>query len=96
VPSSFPPSGDPNDTNPPYVPVDYDGKFHGPVTVRTALSNSLNIPAVKTLNFVGIYDNPATPNQDSFISLAKRMGITTLTRSDYGLSLTWAAEMSRF
>jgi penicillin-binding protein 1C len=88
VPSSFPPSGNPNDTNPPYEPVDYDGKYHGPVTVRTALSNSLNIPAVKTLNFVGIYDNPATPNQDSFISLAKRMGITTLTRDDYGLSLT--------
>jgi penicillin-binding protein 1C len=88
VPSSFPPSGNPNDTNPPYVPVDYDGKFHGPVTVRTALSNSLNIPAVKTLNFVGVYNNPATPNQDSFISLAERMGITTLTRNDYGLSLT--------
>ncbi|HTX79857.1 MAG TPA: transglycosylase domain-containing protein, partial [Longilinea sp.] len=88
VPSSFPPSGNPNDTNPAYEPVDYDGKYHGPVTVRTALANSLNIPAVKTLNFVGIYDNPDTPNQDSFISLAERMGITTLTRDDYGLSLT--------
>ena len=37
VPSQFPPSGDPNDTNPPYIPNNYDNKFHGPVTVRTAL-----------------------------------------------------------
>ena len=45
VPSEFPPSGDPNDTRDPYKPVNYDGKFHGPVTVRTALSNSFNLPA---------------------------------------------------
>src|SRR5690349_110235 len=47
VPSEFPPSGNPNDTREPYRPVNYDGKFHGPVTVRTALSNSFNVPAVK-------------------------------------------------
>ena len=41
VPSEFPPSGDPNDTREPYKPVNYDGKFHGPVTVRSALANSL-------------------------------------------------------
>ncbi len=88
VPSQFPPSGDPNDTRPPYEPVNYDGKFHGPVSVRTALANSYNVPAVKALQFVGIYDNPNTPGQDGFISFARRMGITTLTRNDYGLSLT--------
>jgi penicillin-binding protein 1C len=88
VPSDFPPSGDPNDTRAPYVPVNYDGKFHGPVTVRTALANSYNIPAVKALQFVGVYDNPNTPGQDGLISFAKKMGITTLTRSDYGLALT--------
>ncbi len=88
VPTEFPPSGDPNDTNPPYVPVNYDGKFHGPVTVRTALANSLNIPAVKTLQFVGIYDDPNTPEPDGFINFAKKMGITTLTGDQYGLSLT--------
>ncbi|HVP20779.1 MAG TPA: transglycosylase domain-containing protein [Anaerolineaceae bacterium] len=88
VPSEFPPSGDPNDTRPPYKPVNYDGRFHGPVTVRTALANSYNIPAVKTLQFIGIYDNPATPGQDGLISMAKKMGITTLTRPDYGMSLT--------
>lgn len=88
VPSEFPPSGDPNDTRPPYKPVNYDGTFHGPVTVRTALANSYNVPAVKTLQFVGIYDNPNTPGQDGLISFAKKVGITTLTRNDYGLSLT--------
>lgn len=88
VPSEFPPSGDPNDLHEAYKPVNYDEKFHGPVTVRTALSNSYNIPAVKTLNFVGVYDNKKTPEADGFINFAKRMGITTLTREDYGLALT--------
>ena len=58
------------------------------MTVRTALANSYNVPAVKALQFVGIYDNPNTPGQDGLISFAKKMGITTLTRNDYGLSLT--------
>ncbi len=88
VPSEFPPSGDPNDPRPPYVPVNYDGRFHGPVTVRTALANSYNIPAVKTLDFARIYDDPATPEEDGMISVAKKMGIDSLTRDDYGLSLT--------
>ena len=88
IPSKFPPSGDPNDSNPMYEPVNYDHRFHGPVTVRTALANSFNVPAVKTLNFVGIYDDPNTSQEEGFIALARRMGITTLTRNDYGLSLT--------
>lgn len=37
---------------------------------------------------MGIYDDPATPNPDGFINFAKRLGITSLTRPDYGLSLT--------
>lgn len=86
--SEFPPSGDPNDPRPPYKPVDYDGRFHGPVTIRTALANSYNIPAVKALQYVGIYDNPSTPNEDGMLSVARRLGITSLTRNDYGLSLT--------
>ncbi|NCP87512.1 MAG: hypothetical protein CO094_13985 [Anaerolineae bacterium CG_4_9_14_3_um_filter_57_17] len=88
VPSYFPPSGDPNDPREPYVPVNYDGKFHGPVTVRTALANSFNIPAVKTLQFAGIYDDPATPQSEGLIGMARRLGITSLTRDDYGLALT--------
>jgi penicillin-binding protein 1C len=88
VPSEFPPSGDPNDTREPYRPVNYDGNFHGPVTVRTALSNSLNVPAVKTLDFVKVYDDPSTPQRDGMIAMAERLGITTFTRPDYGLALT--------
>ena len=88
VPSEFPPSGDPNDTRDPYIPVNYDGKFHGPVSVRSALANSYNVPAVKALEFVGIYDNPATVEADGLIAFARRLGISTLVRNDYGLSLT--------
>ena len=88
VSSEFPPSGDINDTREPYKPVNYDGRYHGPVTVRTALANSYNIPAVKTLNFVGIYDNPETKEEEGLIAFARRLGITSLTRNDYGLSLT--------
>ena len=88
VPSGFPPSGDVNDTREPYEPGNYDGKFHGPVTARSALANSYNVPAVKTLQFVGIYDDPATPQQDGLIAFARRLGITTLDRNDYGMSLT--------
>ncbi|TSD01347.1 MAG: 1A family penicillin-binding protein [Parcubacteria group bacterium Athens0714_25] len=62
-----------------YTPQNYDGKFHGAVSVRQALAMSLNIPAVKTLRYAGI---------DDVLELARRMGITTLTdRKNYGLSL---------
>lgn len=88
VPSEFPPSGREDDPAPKYVPVNYDGRFHGPVTVRAALANSFNVPAVKTLNFVGVYDDPSTASPDGMINFAKRLGITTLTRPDYGLALT--------
>jgi len=88
VPSEFPPSGDINDAREPYKPVNYDGRYHGPVTVRTALANSYNIPAVKTLNFIGIYDNPETQEEEGLIAFARRLGISSFTREDYGLSLT--------
>lgn len=65
--------------NPPYVPENYDRRYHGPVTFREALANSYNIPAVKVLQLAGIRDVLAT---------AHRMGINTLQREDYGLSLT--------
>jgi membrane peptidoglycan carboxypeptidase len=88
VPSEFPPSGDPNDPREPYKPVNYDERFHGPITVRLALGNSYNVPAVKTLDFVGIYDRTDTPQNEGLVAFAQRLGITTLTRSDYGLALT--------
>ncbi len=88
VPTKFRPSTDPHDTSPDYEPRNYDNRFRGPVTVRDALANSYNIPLVKALEYVHIYDNPETPGEDGFINLAKRLGITSLTRPDYGLSLT--------
>jgi len=88
VASEFPPSGRPDDNRPPYKPVNFDGRFHGPVTVRSALANSYNVPAVKTLASVEIYGDPENEWDDGFISLAKRLGITTLNQDDYGLSLT--------
>jgi hypothetical protein len=83
VPTQFP-----DGANPPYEPRNYDGKFHGGLTVRLALANSFNIPAVKALEFVGIYDDPNTPEKEGLIGMAERLGITSLTRDDYGLSLT--------
>lgn len=63
-----------------YKPVNYDGRFHGRVTLRLALANSYNVPAVKTLNSLGI---------ENFINQARRMGIGTWNDpSRYGLSLT--------
>ena len=88
VPTKFRPSTDPFDTSPDYEPVNYDGRFHGPVLVRDALANSYNIPAVKALEYVGIYDDPNTAEQDGFINFARRLGITSLNRQDYGLALT--------
>jgi membrane carboxypeptidase/penicillin-binding protein PbpC len=64
--------------NPPYVPENYDRKYHGPVRLRTALGSSYNIPAVKVLEMVGIRN---------VLDLAHRMGITTLDKN-YGLALT--------
>ena len=37
-----------------YDPRNYDEKYHGPVTVRAALANSYNVPAVKLLDAYGI------------------------------------------
>lgn len=48
------PTQDPE--KPIYTPVNYDGKFRGPVQLRFALGNSLNIPAVKMLSRTGVAD----------------------------------------
>ncbi|HLF90796.1 MAG TPA: transglycosylase domain-containing protein, partial [Anaerolineales bacterium] len=71
VPSEFTPSGQINDPGPTYKPVNYDGRFHGPVTVRAALANSYNVPAVKALNFIGVYGD------GGLVPMAQRLGITT-------------------
>jgi len=62
-----------------YTPVNYDGREHGPVAVREALASSLNIPAVKTLQAVGI---------ERAINLAEQLGVTSLGEPQaYDLSL---------
>lgn len=66
-----------------YKPVNYDKKFRGPVTVRRALSNSLNVPSVEVMAKVGV---PEALDQ------AKILGFTTLDDPQrYGLSLALGA-----
>jgi len=74
------PGGDKKD----YVPVNYDGQYHGVVQLRYALGNSFNIPAVKNLALVGVKD---------VMDLGFRMGLsnwepTTENVNSVGLSLT--------
>ena len=62
-----------------YSPDNYDNKFRGPLTIRNALAQSINIPAVQTLYLIGIPDA---------IRTAREMGINNLTdASRYGLTL---------
>jgi membrane carboxypeptidase/penicillin-binding protein PbpC len=63
-----------------YRPENYDRRFRGPVTVRRALANSLNVPAVEIMHKVGL---------PPVLSFSRNMGITTLgtDTSRYGLSL---------
>ena len=63
-----------------YAPQNYDRDFHGPVSVRTALASSLNVPAVRTLNLVGLARFHAT---------LQALGLRTLTEPDehYGAAL---------
>ncbi len=62
-----------------YRPRNYDEKFHGPVSLRSALANSYNIPPVKALALMGV---------DELKEMAARLGISTLTGNQYGLALT--------
>ncbi len=62
-----------------YAPVNFDHLEHGPVSLRQALGSSLNIPAVRVLDEVGL---------KAVLDLAKNLGITTFGDPDgYDLSL---------
>lgn len=68
----------------PYLPVNYDGKFRGPMQVRFALGNSENIPAVKMLAMIGVRD---------FLQKASEMGLTQFSPTKenlnrFGLAVT--------
>jgi len=66
-----------------YAPHNYDDSWHGPQRLRMALANSLNIPAVKAIEYVGV---------ENFVEQAHAMGITTLNdTSAYGLALVLGA-----
>lgn len=63
-----------------YVPANYDGKFRGRLSLRSALAESRNIPAVKVLNTIGV---------QNMIETGRRMGVTSWNDpARFGLSLT--------
>jgi len=67
----------------PFVPSEFTGTYNGPVTLREALGSSLNVPAVKVLQAIGIH---------SMADTAHAVGITSFNQPDrYGLTLTLGA-----
>jgi penicillin-binding protein 1C len=82
----------PDGANPPYVPVNYDERYHGPMLLRDALANSYNVPAVEALQFVGV---------NGLLEISTRLGVESLVHPElhcpdypyeqpptYGLALT--------
>jgi membrane carboxypeptidase/penicillin-binding protein PbpC len=66
--------------SPPYSPVNYDGQFRGNISLRSALAQSRNIPAVRVLASYGV---------GKMIEEGQKLGITTWNDpSRYGLALT--------
>lgn len=66
-----------------YRPNNFDFRFRGDISVRNALGQSLNIPAVKVMEKLGV---------SAAVDTAQRMGLTTINQSqDYGLSLALGA-----
>jgi len=64
----------------PYVPLNYDHRFHGPVSAREALACSYNVPAVRVLQEVGV---------DRLVALAGDLGLSTFGAGErFGLALT--------
>jgi penicillin-binding protein 1C len=63
-----------------YIPQNYDTAFRGPVSVRTALAESLNVPAVRALTLVGV---------DRFRDRLRALGYQSIEQSGefYGFSL---------
>jgi penicillin-binding protein 1C len=64
----------------PYTPLNFDRAFHGIVPLRAALGSSLNVPAVRTLETLGV---------DAMLEISHRFGLATLAAPEsYGLALT--------
>ncbi len=81
VPTDFTSGGEGGES---YTPVNYDGKYRGPVQLRMALGNSLNVPAVKVLARVGL--KPFM--QKAFDAGLVTLEPTTNNMRKFGLSLT--------
>lgn len=69
-------------TIPPYSPVNFDGRFRGPISVRSALQNSINVAAVKAFDFIGA---------PKFQDVAARMGLTFPENAQFGLATALGA-----
>jgi len=67
-----------------YIPQNYDGRFRGAVTLRQALSMSLNVPAVKVLT--GLCGPTVTESINNAVRMAENLGITTL-KAPFGPSI---------
>jgi penicillin-binding protein 1A len=61
-----------------WSPSNYDGQFRGPVTLRRALEESLNVPTVRLAEMVGV---------DPIVALARRLGISSELRKELALAL---------
>lgn len=86
APITLPDPGNPQDGGW-YSPIDYDRQFHGAVTVRQALANSLNVPAVKVEYYI--------THPDHVAQTAARFGMLSLYRDNPGLdcSVCWAVTL---
>jgi len=84
APTTFYRNNPADKTEKPYQPQNYDGKFHGPLSLRNSIGNSININSVKALAIVGI---------QNFLALANQMGFPTLAPTEenmkrFGLAVT--------
>jgi len=74
------------------VPHNYTGDgYNGYVPLRMALANSLNIPAVEAMSFVGDTPELAT----NFITMARRLGITGDVKDSNGIVIVPGLEQNR-
>ncbi|MGL5830731.1 MAG: penicillin-binding protein 1C [Candidatus Altimarinota bacterium] len=73
----------------PYSPKNYDLDYRGPVRIRRALANSLNIPAVRMLEKIGL---------NNFLNFLRGFGLESLNQpaDHYGLALTLGGGEVRF
>lgn len=61
-----------------WAPENVDRKYRGPVTLRQALEESINVPTVRLIAAIGV---------DPVIDLARRLGITSELRREYAMAL---------